>query len=164
MHLSLTHPDSRHLTDYYSKIEMIPLSWIHWQNDDEHNIAEKKSQTSQLSSKTQNFLHRKTFLSHPFHLPSFNLSLEKTNIDTRAKRATSSLISNSNSMESKSWFWLGKFKTHSSARCLKITEKVSFNIASEASYVYILIGQKLIKNAKNGPFWLGFETLKLAVK
>ena len=33
-------------------------------------------------------------------------------------------------------------------RCLKITEKVSFNIASEASYVYILNGQKLIKNAK----------------
>ena len=33
-------------------------------------------------------------------------------------------------------------------RCLKITEKVSFNIASEASYVYILNRQKLIKNAK----------------
>ena len=33
-------------------------------------------------------------------------------------------------------------------RCLKITEKVSFNIASEASYVYILSGQKLIKKAK----------------
>ena len=48
--------------------------------------------------------------------------------------------------------------------CLKITEKVSFNIASEASYVYILIGQKLIKNAKNGPFWRVFENLKLAVK
>ena len=31
---------------------------------------------------------------------------------------------------------------------VKITEKVSFNIASEASYVYILSGQKLIKNAK----------------
>ena len=29
-------------------------------------------------------------------------------------------------------------------RCLKITEKVSFNIASEASYVYILSGQKII--------------------
>ena len=28
--------------------------------------------------------------------------------------------------------------------------KVSFNIASEASYVYILNRQKLIKNAKNG--------------
>ena len=28
------------------------------------------------------------------------------------------------------------------ARCLKSTEKVSFNIASEASYVYILSGQK----------------------
>ena len=45
------------------------------------------------------------------------------------------------------------------ARCLKITEKVSFNIASEASYVYILSGQKLIKNAKNGPFWRVFEKL-----
>ena len=37
-------------------------------------------------------------------------------------------------------------------QCLKITEKVSFNIASEASYVYILSGQKLIKNAKKGQF------------
>ena len=44
------------------------------------------------------------------------------------------------------------------------TEKVSFNIASEASYVYILSGQKLIKNAKNGPFWRVFENLKLGVK
>ena len=42
------------------------------------------------------------------------------------------------------------------ARCLKITEKVSFNIASEASYVYILSGQKLIKNAKNGPICASF--------
>ena len=48
--------------------------------------------------------------------------------------------------------------------CLKITEKVSFNITSEASYVYILSGQKFIKNAKNGPFWRVFENLKLAVK
>ena len=36
--------------------------------------------------------------------------------------------------------------------------------ASEASYVYILSGQKLIKNAKNSPFWRVFENLKLAVK
>ena len=50
------------------------------------------------------------------------------------------------------------------ARCLKITEKVSFNIASEASYVYILSGQKFIKKAKNAPFWRVFENLKLAVK
>ena len=35
-------------------------------------------------------------------------------------------------------------------KCLKITEKVSFNIASEASYVYISSGQKVIKNAKIG--------------
>ena len=33
-------------------------------------------------------------------------------------------------------------------QCLKITEKVSFNVASQASYVYILSGQKFIKNAK----------------
>ena len=46
----------------------------------------------------------------------------------------------------------------------KITEKVSFNIASEASFVYILSGQKLIKKAKNCPIWLVFENLKLAVK
>ena len=49
-------------------------------------------------------------------------------------------------------------------RCLKITEKISFNILSEASYVYILSGQKLFQNAKNGPFWRVFENLKLAVK
>ena len=39
------------------------------------------------------------------------------------------------------------------ARCLKITEKVSFNIAREAGYVYILSRQKSFKNAKNGPFF-----------
>ena len=48
------------------------------------------------------------------------------------------------------WFFFVK------ARCLQITEKVSFNIASVASYVYILSGQKLIKNAKNGPFCASF--------
>ena len=56
------------------------------------------------------------------------------------------------------------FDNFSQNMCLKITEKVSFNIAGEASYVYILSGQKLIKNAKNGPFWRVFENLKLAVK
>ena len=40
------------------------------------------------------------------------------------------------------------------AQWLKITEKVAFNIASEASYVYIWSGQKFIKNAKNGRFWV----------
>ena len=30
------------------------------------------------------------------------------------------------------------------SRCLKITEKVSFNTVSEASYIYILSGQKLL--------------------
>ena len=40
------------------------------------------------------------------------------------------------------------WQIHQNAWCLKITEKVAFNIASEASYVYILSGQKFIKNAK----------------
>ena len=35
---------------------------------------------------------------------------------------------------------------------LKITEKVAFNIASEASYVYILSGQKSPKNNRFGEF------------
>ena len=35
-----------------------------------------------------------------------------------------------------------------SSQCFKITEKVSFNIASEASYVYILSGQKLVQKPK----------------
>ena len=35
------------------------------------------------------------------------------------------------------------------AQCLKITQKVAFTIASEASYVYILSGQKFLKNGKN---------------
>ena len=40
------------------------------------------------------------------------------------------------------------FKNKTEAWCLKITEKVSFNIASEASYVYILSGQKFIKKCQ----------------
>ena len=55
-----------------------------------------------------------------------------------------------------------------SEKCLivfKITEKVSFNIVSEGSYVYISSGQKFIaKNAKNSQFLRVFENLKLAVK
>ena len=47
---------------------------------------------------------------------------------------------------------------------MKITEKVAFNIASEASYVCTLNGKKLIKNAQNGPFLRFFENLTLAVK
>ena len=50
-----------------------------------------------------------------------------------------------------------------SPQCLKITEKVSFDIASGASYVYISGKQKFIKNAKNGSITGVFENLKLAV-
>ena len=41
-------------------------------------------------------------------------------------------------------------------QCLKITEKVSFNIASEASYVYIWVN----KSAKNGSFLRIFANIK----
>ena len=51
-----------------------------------------------------------------------------------------------------------------STKCLKITEKVSFNIASEANYIYILSGQKFIKKTQIGPLWRVFKNLKLAVK
>ena len=44
----------------------------------------------------------------------------------------------------------GQSNNSSCARCLKITEKVAFNIASEASSVYILSGQKFVKNGENG--------------
>ena len=47
---------------------------------------------------------------------------------------------------------LNKHAFRMQSLCLKITEKVSFNIASEASYVYILSGQKFMKNAKNSQF------------
>ena len=56
-------------------------------------------------------------------------------------------------------FWRQKYNPtsrHVTSRCLKLTEKVSFNIVSEASYVYILSGQKFIKNAKNGPILASF--------
>ena len=49
-------------------------------------------------------------------------------------------------------------------QCLKVIEKVAFNIASEVSNVYILSGQKFIKNAKKVPVWRVFQKLKLAVK
>ena len=44
------------------------------------------------------------------------------------------------------------------SHCLKITEKVAFNIASEASYGYIF---EVWKKAINGHF---FENLKFKVK
>ena len=57
------------------------------------------------------------------------------------------------------WFFIHKKATRSHD-VRKSHQKVSFDIASEASYVYILSGQKFIKNAKNGQL----VNLKLAVK
>ena len=44
------------------------------------------------------------------------------------------------------------------AQCLKIVQKVAFNIVSEASYVYISSGQKLIKKAKKVNFCERYQT------
>ena len=41
-------------------------------------------------------------------------------------------------------------------QCLKITEKVSFNIMSEASYVYILSGQKVHSKCQIWPIFKSF--------
>ena len=46
---------------------------------------------------------------------------------------------------------------------MKIYQKVAFNIASEASYVYILSGQKFIKKPKNGPFWITWNLRSILI-
>ena len=53
------------------------------------------------------------------------------------------------------------------SQCLKITEKVALNIASEASYVYIVSGQKFFENAKKtnlASFILLSQCLKITEK
>ena len=47
-----------------------------------------------------------------------------------------------------------------SSQCLKIAQKVAFNMASVASYVYIFSGQKFIKNIKNSSFWRFFKNFQ----
>ena len=46
----------------------------------------------------------------------------------------------------------------------KSQKKSHFKIASEASYVYILSGQKFFKNAKNDQFGEFLKNLKIEVK
>ena len=55
-------------------------------------------------------------------------------------------------------------KSWISTQCFKLQKKVSFNIASEASFVYILSGQKFIKKVKNRPLWWIFENAKIVLK
>ena len=56
---------------------------------------------------------------------------------------------------------LGKQYILQTSRCLKIKEKVSFKFASEASYVYILSGQKF---KKSETFWVIFKHSELGQK
>ena len=62
-----------------------------------------------------------------------------------------SIVTQNYTFHSPSKYFLFLKKTQS--RCLKITEKVLFNIASEASYVYILSGQNFIKISNLAKFW-----------
>ena len=48
----------------------------------------------------------------------------------------------------KQFFRTESYEMSTSKQYLKIIEKVALNIASEASYVYILRGQKLIKKCQ----------------
>ena len=82
----------------------------------------------------------------------FSLAHCTTNRDTKKQYRKSSFKTN---------YCILVFCIHGA---FKITEKVSFNIASEARYVNILSGQKLTKNVKDAPFCRVFENLKLAVK
>ena len=68
------------------------------------------------------------------------------------------LIGKANSLTGKKWK-NNDVIYYRITQCLKITEKVSFNIASEASFVYISL-----KGTKNGQFWRVFENQKLSVK
>ena len=55
------------------------------------------------------------------------------------------------------------FEIHHRSTVFENHKKVSFNIASQASYIYILRGQKFMKRAQNGQLWRVFENLKFAV-
>ena len=59
--------------------------------------------------------------------------------------------------------FLCSYKYYRHTQCFKITEKVSFNIASEASYVYISSRQKFFENGKDGQFFLN-ETFLVIFK
>ena len=91
-----------------------------------------------------------------FHIEKWWMDSRYT-LDSITRRVFSGKIIIRNSFHS-------KFQFLNYARCLKIKEKVSFNVANVASYVDILSWQKFIKNAKNGTIWRFFENLKLSVK
>ena len=84
--------------------------------------------------------------------------LRRTFEDILLKTATSSISTFGG--KSRHFFQVTKVPK---AHCLKITEKVSFNFACEASYINIYSGQMFINNAKNGQFWRVFVNLKLAI-
>ena len=63
------------------------------------------------------------------------------------------------SLHTQKVFWILE-----STYCLKITENVSFKIASEVSSVYIFSEQKFIEKTKNSQVWQVFEKLKLVAK
>ena len=135
-----------------------------------HNISVSFSKG--LTNASQNSMTSKNLLKAKLFRPESTFFMDKKKKGVFGSRSTSVSFDHWN-VHFLRYFYNRKHKDTKEnkesmilniAQCLKITEKVSSNIASEASYVYILSGQKLIKNAKNGPFWRIFENLKLAVK
>ena len=90
-----------------------------------------------------------------------SITLDRT---AAAEEKKSTLVlQNEAATDNKNTSWCIK-RVKTTLRVFENHKKVSFNIASEASYVYILSGQKFIKNAKNGLFLQVFENLKVSVK
>ena len=74
------------------------------------------------------------------------------------------LVENAKNSNATFWVIFKQCVSQQARNRLKVIFRSLEMFASEASYIYILIGQKWIKKAKNGPFWRVFENLKLAVK
>ena len=93
-------------------------------------------------------IHQKAFQSMQWLGPTTNRQIKVGSL-AEALHFWLHSIANYNS----SHFKISRILDHlTQSRCLKITEKVSFNRASEASFVYILSGRKINKKAKNGEF------------
>ena len=93
--------------------------------------------------------------------PTYNHLVEAGLLTEEEKQALLSAECKSEFMNYIHWVpltWASRcdfFNSFQAPRCLKITEKVSFNILS---------GQKFIENARNAQFGEFFENLKLTVK
>ena len=126
-------PDISLLNDVYGEKE-------------ESIVNDSREENSNSAQGSKLLMNRKSFLT--------DSSTNQSEIDDSIEDRSFVLPGNQTAAESTS---SGKSKKHQFLR-LK-NERVKHNekdLASVASYVYILSGQKLFKNAKNCPFWRVF--------